>query len=468
MFNTLEILPWKAAQEHLNTANPALAKLIQHLPHKHKLRFPVAHYQFGDPIEHQGQFFLPTANGSLSFRDDLVPNKVKLALDYAWHGMPVAVLLNNTVETFIELPTHIIPLRTWQPGDILSSAQLFTRRSFPLHGAYSVCAGTRSLFTLPKISHRLYNERLQKYFALSQAHRPKSFHQQWPLLHEMVHAYKFRQTWHTSILFLPSNLIAEIETQNNHALALKHYLLEQNWKQSQFTQFQGTYDLIWSLFINQFEHNHYHPHMLETAKSIIKIAMGILPGYAPCTDDTTAPVGELIETLLDIYRIRYYWPVFMTPSYLSTKHPVYYGLHKPTCHYALPANNNSKRTITELQHIQTTIEAFNRHIKLDMFPFSLSNSMVAKTLEMVEFDYFHPSHPNTKNANIQGLLTDDPRFSHYIEQKFTDMKSQNRTLPEASLFFHGCIRIRHLQQSSTTHASMKTFLMPMRKKHFGN
>ncbi len=464
MLNKLTLVNWKVIQPELSIVNPTLAKLISQLSIRRKLKFLIAHYQFGDPIEHQGQFFLPSTQGNIPFQNGQASPKISHTLDYLWHGMPIAVVMSNTVETFIRLPTHIIPLRTWHTGDILSSAQLFTRRSFPLHGAYSICAGTRSLFTLPKISHQLYNQRLQKYFDLKSVHCPKTFHQQWPLFHEIAHANNFRQNWHATLLFLPNILVEDIE-KNSHALPLKHYLLEQNWKQSQFTQFHGTYDLIWSLFINQFEHGHYHTHILETAKSIIKIALGILPGYAPCTDDSMAPTGELIDTLIDIYKIRYYWPVFMTPSYLSTKHPVYYALHKPTCHYALPSSTNSKRTINELQHIQTIIEAFNRHIKLDLFPFSLNNSMIAKTLEVVEFDYFHPNHPNSDNANIEELFAADPRFGEYITKKFPDHAKQKRQLPNVSLFFHGCIRIRH-QQKSTNHGSMKTFLMPMRKKGF--
>lgn len=463
MLNRLSLANWATVQQQLSNINPELTQLIDRLSIKRKLKFLFAHYQFGDPIEHQGQFFLPSEQKS-PFKNDHISPKISQMLDYLWHGMPVAVVMSNTVETFIQLPSHIVPLRTWQAGDILSSAQLFTRKSFPLHGAYSVCAGTRSLFTLPKISHQLYNQRLQKYFDLKDANCPKTFHQQWSLFHQIAHADNFRQNWQTTLLFLPNTLIEDIE-KNKHALPLRHYLLEQNWRQSQFTQFHGTYDLIWSLFINQFEHSHYQTHILETAKSIIKIALGILPGYAPCIDDSMAPTGELIDTLIDIYKIRYYWPVFMAPSYLSTKNPVYYALHKPTCHYALPNSTNSKRTINELQHIQDTIEAFKRHIQLNIFPFSLSNSMITKTLEVVEFDYFHPNHPNKDNANIEELLASDPRFNEYIDSKFPDHAQQKRQLPHASLFFHGCIRIRH-QQKATNHGSMKTFLMPMRKKGF--
>ena len=461
--DTLQIVSWKDIQARVHKLDPEISALIDALPNSKKFRFVLIRYPFGSMIEKHGEFYIPHGNESIPFFSKKVPSEVHELTDYTWTNMPVTMILQNSMESYVALPTHIIPLRILYPGNIFSLLSLFDahKRGNVFLGAYSSCAGSRSLVTLPKISHEQYNQRLAKRFDLSDdVLMPKTLGQQWPLFKQISESSAFEEDWQTEILLFPKALIEQVFNNPAH-LNFKHALLNTLWDFTAFSRHQGMYELAWSMFADKLPAAIRNtPFIIETAKNLVKMAMRVTPGYTPCIDNQQAPIHGLIKAFIDVYKIRYYQPVFMQADYYDGENPLYYALHKHTFQHAIPQKHNANRTIDEMKHIQEIITLFTEDVMQDRLPFPLRDSIVYETLRDVEFTFYHPQGSDPLCTDINSIVKEDPRFV-YVTESYAE--GRNLRFPEPSIFFNGCIRIRPKPRATPTPA-MKDFLMPMRKQ----
>ncbi len=221
------------------------------------------------------------------------------------------------------------------------------------------------------------------------------------------------------------------------------------------------YDLIWSIFFEKLSLVIKNaPFILETVKHLIKLSLGEAPGYVPVVGEDQFPSSELTDIFLNIYRIRYYHPAFMEIGYFN-REPVYYSMQKHTFFCNVPQKTNASRTIDELVTIKDLILSFKEHVLENKFPFSLENTILYKTLQEVEFDFYHPQGSASLSTDIQGMIAEDPRFSAQIQTMDYD---KTLGFPHSSLFFNGCIRIR--ASKKILKPSMKDLLDPRRMGHF--
>jgi hypothetical protein len=357
------------------------------------------------------------------------------------------------IEADIHLPSHLIPLTLLKAGSFFNVGPLFHAKT-PSHyvsDAYTYTAGSRSLLILPKISHEQYNERLSRAFSIqTNTLCPKTFFDQWALFKELANSPELKSTWRTEILVFSKEAMALI--QNNPEIQAA--LLREEREINDFQNNQVMYDLVWSIFSETLSSSIKNgPFIVETVKHLIKLAMAEVPGYVPAANNLQAPIPELIDIFLNVYRIRYYLPIFMELAYFNQQDPIYYSLQKHTflCH--IPQKNNANRTIDELAAIKELIASFTQHVLENKFPISLENTLLYKTLQEVEFEFFHPQGGATLNTNIESIVAEDPRFMTMTENLKLD---KSVVFPKHSLFFNGCVRIRPMRKAPKI--SMKNFL----------
>lgn len=463
----VEITKWSSIKQIVYNRDPDLAHAIDKHPISKNLRLVVAEYPFGCPIVHNGQFFLYHNNElSTLSAHKLLPKPVQSLLNYPWESMPTAILLQNGIESTIDLPTHTIPLRTFEPGAIFPLHALFKRYPTVIQGAYQYYAGARSLFMLSKLAHQQYNQRLAKIYKFPTSFCPKTYEAQWELFCALAHSKQFPQTWSTKVAFLTAPFFEELQTQSNHSQNLKYQLLNQVWQRTFISQYQGMYELAWSLFLEGLDKSKFpdsQSNVLETAKLLIKIAMRVSPGFIPTQDETFGPITQFSKAIMEDYRLRYYLPIFMQPGFFNGIQPVYYSLHRPIYPHAISQRRPLKRSIVELIQLKKIINQFQAMVVEERFPFPTSGSLLLQTLRNIEFDFYHPNGSGELNTNIQEIYEDDERFMTLINGMPCN---ENLTFPDSALFFHGCIRIRSKEEAARKQPSMRDFLMPLRKKTF--
>jgi hypothetical protein len=346
--------------------------------------------------------------------------------------------MQGILENDIDLSSHLIPLSILKPGSFFNLNSLFQQntQSHYVKDAYTYTAGSRSLLILPKISHEQYNERLTRAFTINpETLCPKTFFEQWNLFKELVHSAEFKNTWHTEIIVFSKEAMTLIQNDPTIQTAL----LQQERHELDFQNNQLMYDLVWSIFSETLSNSIKNaPFIVETVKHLIKLAMAEIPGYIPATNNLQGPIPELIDVFLNIYRIRYYLPIFMELDYFNQQDPIYYSLQKHTflCH--IPQKNNANRTIDELSSIKNLITSFTEHVLENKLPISLENTLLYKTLQEVEFDFFHPQGGDQLNTNIESIAAEDPRFMNLTKDLTLD---KSVVFPKHSLFFLSLIHI---------------------------
>lgn len=438
---TVKILTWKEVKKKVLSLNPALGAEIDRVKGVDDFKVIVASYPFGAPIIRKGLFFLNLDGDFVSYKNSAIPHEIRNLLDYNWLGIPFGMVLHNTFESHVDIPSHTVPLYLLAAGRPFSLLTIFEKKGASHHivGAQSATAGCRSLITLPSIAHAQYSERLTKKFHLPNTICPKELPEQWELFKNISESKSFRSAWECELLFFSKDFITALETERH----LKEYLLDFAWNGIAFNRHQALYDLVFSTFVEDalpLSIRNSAP-VIETAKHILKIALKQAPAYTPCVSEMAGPVSGLMKSLIEIYRIRYYWPLFMELGFFDDLKPVYYSLQKHTFLHTIPQKNaTNNKTIIELKEIKEIIELFRQKVLDQELPISLKGTALYKMFKDVEFDYFHP-HTNENGiiSDIGQLALDDKRFLK-LTDKFATEKQFD--FPIKSIFFNGCIRVR--------------------------
>jgi hypothetical protein len=438
--NNFEILSWQDVSAQVKTLLPDLYEPLSRLAANVKNPFIKLRYRYGDPVVECGKLKLTYQNKLLPYNDPDLPSEYLKLLDYPYNFMPTMAVMKGSLECFVDLPSHLIPLRILKPGAVFSIYNLFytDKKSHAVNMAYSYTAGSRSLLVLPKISHEQYNERLSKNFTINKQYLcPKHFPEQWALFRELAQAPEFKDPWHTEVLLFTRPLFDLMEKDQEVQVILAKQIIKYN----QFSSNQMMYDLIWSVFTDKLAAGIKNtPFVVETVKHIIKLAMGEVPGFVPVETNDQGPLAGLRDIFLNTYRIRYYLPVFMELNYYNRSEPIYYSLQRHTFLYHIPERSNANRTVDELMEIRNLIYSFKQQVLENKFPISLENTILYQTLQEVEFEFFHPQGNGEEVVtDVTPAIEEDARFMKLFENLSID---KELVFPKHSLFFNGCIRIR--------------------------
>ena len=437
--SSIGIKTWRDVCSQVSRLNPSMSKVLNQIKGVNRFKVLQVRYHFGQNIVDHGQFNLPFQSQLYTYQDEVIPQQVRDMLDYHWQVLPFGMMIHNTVETFIELPTQTIPFYLHHPGHVFSLLNIFenAEESLVMTDTFSMAAGCRSLITLPQIAHSQYQSRVAKRLNLSQQFIPKHFSEQWSFFKAISQARQEQHGWSCELIFFGREFIEAID----NIPLLKNQLLVGAWHSTILTRNQYVYDLLWSSFLekNQLLVTRNSVSAMETVNYLLRVILNISPAYAPATLDEVGPIDVLSRVLLDIYRIRYYLPVFMQLQHYNGQSPLYYSLRKPACMRAMSTKGQSARqTMNDLKHIKHTLTLFKEQVLNHQLPISANNSLLYKRLQEVEFEYYHPKAGGSIETNIPQLLSQDKRFS---DIKYRYRHYNTLSLPDTSTFFHGCIKI---------------------------
>ena len=436
--DTLTIHTWRDIKDTIIKLNPFIGNSINQVSGVDNFPVITIRYPFGATIVNRGKFHVQLEQDNIPLSDDNTPSELKDLLDYHWQVMPFGMMLENSIETYHDFPSHIIPYRLYDPGRTFSLLSIFNNNgcSHLLPHSYSSIAGCRSLITLPQLAHKQYHQRLSKRLELDTLYIAKNFAEQWPLLKAMSNSEHFTYPWHAKMVFFSKDFIS---TMNNHP-ELKNKLLQSIWQSTAFARNQGMYDLVWSSFIEShlplaIKNNLI---VMETVRYLLNVLMQARPAYVPVVDNLAGPVHGFSKMLLDVYRIRFYLPAFMKIAHYDGQTPIYYSLQKPCFVSAMSHKSSDSQTIKMLKQIKETFELFKACVLDDSLPFSLQNTLLHQKLQDTNLTFYHPKGGDELCQDIDSLFKEDPRFD---DIKKTYCHYQQLSLPDSSMFFHGCIRL---------------------------
>lgn len=430
----LEELSWKQVREDVRQVAPELANIIDKISPDDSYKFIIATYAYGDLVVENGVACLPDQHGKIIPITNSSFNNNPLAKKLAYSSIPLFLTLEKSNEVFINTGTRIIPLNLFKPGSILG---LFETMDFYFKDysqpKWSVSAGARSIFMLPKITESFGLKRLRAEFKLPASTRLKYLSDHAAVFSAIAKHPNFTQPWENKILFFTEEWFSN--RQDPAWFELYSYFFKQAWEQAQFAIKKMELSLTWESYVKAITSRNLKPsiYLADQLKHIISIATGMWPGFRPADDSQLiAPTSGIQQAFVDIYQLKEYLPTLMHAYYLldgNTRLPVYYSLFFPAILEGAPHNESSSTIMLDLKNIKLLLDTA---IERNSDNHTSFNQVIGRT----KFDYFHVESDKMQEIQPSLLIPDNDNALLNDQSYFKD-----RSFCSTSPFWRGCIRI---------------------------
>lgn len=432
---------WKDVRSSVMKVNPELAKVIDGCRSLHKYKLYKATYQFGDRILDSGMLRLPTqSRKTVLFNDPSVPAKIKKDLDYS--SCPVFLSLDKKAEVFFEHGDRVFSFATMNEGLTIGLLEnLDPLVSFCLRSFWSISAGARSLFMLPKISEQAAHTKLQKHFGFIKE-SPKKYFDHFYTFKSIVDSSELQSLWSMDVIFFSEKWLQR-DNANKDWLRFYLFLLDVLVRHSGYARNKATFDVLWHLFIDELNKKHKRPnnHVFGVVQHLLAIINGVAPGYRPAfQDETYAPITELQKVYVDIYKLNQF-PTIMIPSHISTRvddvnRPIYYSIkYMSGCDI-----NVYKREMDSVLNIliQTCSLCGDFYRLTKSKQLKLDGTLIERLILSTELLYFHIVSYKSATYSIMPAEI----MPQYDPNLLLSSYGENLPFAGNSSFIRGCIMIR--------------------------
>lgn len=422
----IQPISWINIRRKVASANSELTKIIDEINPSPQNRLFLATYSYGDIIVNKGIVQLPNESGELLKITDNKTNKI-MQSQLHYNSIPLFLTLEGDNEVFLENNDRIIPLNLFHAGSLLG---IFESLNFIFGNTttskWSVSAGARSIFMLPKISDTVSLKRLKKSFHLPSTTRLKYISDHWWVFKEIVANISIKKPWKNEVLFFPKSWL---NNKTPKWQKFREYLFKQGWQQAQFSIGKIEQSLLWESFAEAISRRNLkpRPYLTDQAKHILSMCSGKLPGFRPSQkNDSAAPISLLKQIFLDTYQIKNHHPTIMHASPLNTfdnKH-LYYSINYPTLLDGSIYNKNTNTIMLDLKEIKLLLDTLKDFSKRHP---DFQNSVI----DNVNIDYFH-SNTDSEIHDCKNIPIDDGDFTEKGAFSFCT----------TSPFLKGCIRLK--------------------------
>ncbi|MBP9691885.1 MAG: hypothetical protein KBD90_00955 [Alphaproteobacteria bacterium] len=426
----LEETCWEDVRDEVRNLNPELAKICDEISPSKKYSLLKIHYPYGATIVDKGQFRLPAANGSLlSLKDDRVSEDVKKKLNYS--SIPLSLILHNDTEVFFESHDRIILLNFFRPGNLFGVFESISYlTNTPSEPMWSVTAGGRSVFMVPRITDKIGHNRIRKEFGIRTIEPPSNLLDQWEVFKGIYERSGDVESWCNSILVFTDSWFSN--NNDTSWLKFQNYLFKSCWSQLQIIRDTGEFSLLWSLFGDEISNRSLkpRPYLVDTLKHLVSIANGAGVAFKPAITESALPVSLIQDAYMNCYNLKTYIPTLMQPCKLTegTKQ-AYYSLTLPTVLESTSYVRNAPSIIEDERDIKRLMDTLIRTIK--------GNNNIINPVKHVQYDFYHSDIDQYGQIRSSKEIGEaDPDF-HFVKSG----NSTDRVFCSTSPFFRGCLRI---------------------------
>jgi hypothetical protein len=303
---------------------------------------------------------------------------------------------------------------------------MVNKQSFPV---WSVSAGARSTFILPKISDFSGLKRLRAHYNITHHLHLSSLSDHWDLFRQIALKPNFTEPWKSEMLFFPREWFTN--TKDIAWFQFYQFVWEQTWRQAQYAMSDFNLRSHWQTCVKMIDTRRLKPspYIMDTIKHLLIIIIGFAPFFTPANAlEQDLPLTELQRAFTDIYLLARYVPTIMSPAIFRTQQPSsigYYSLAFPT----LMSGAYPVKLLTSFMPDLKMIKLIMNHLT--------ENSEKSSPLHNVLLQYFHASKDKFQDVQLSDEIpTQDPAFKS-DQKRFPD-----RTFCATSPFWRGCIRIR--------------------------
>ena len=438
----IEELVWKDIRNEMINVSKELVTIIDEFsPNKDFPLFRVK-YPFGTKIVNNSMFHLPMDIQGISGLEATI----KSSLSYG--AVPLGIIMKNAVELFFDVNQKIFSQALYDKGLNLGVSEYLG-----WHNQYSITAGARSLYMLPKISEALAHKQLRKRYNVMEF-PPKCLYDHWKVFTQIAKSLEFNSEWFCEIVFFSREWVEKMKKDISWA-KLDMYISKRGWQQSLCARKKASFDIVWENFVSSLNSRDLKvdSHVIDTLRHIIYIATGTIPAIAPANGSNTAgPLKELQLVYEDPrgYGLGEYLATIMHPQYFCHKQssPVYYSLQLDNIFESLPRTKKITSVIENVRILEELLDHFLNK-RLESTPWLdavIGNTALSSILADVQLEYFHGDMFAYGN-----LIKSSTKMPEYDPRWFyTPSQNKKRIFASNSTFLRGCVMIYTKSDVQTT------------------
>ena len=425
MFDIQEIL-WCDIRNEVRKINIELANICDNINPDKKYPLYKIKYPYGAKIVDNGCFNLPTLTGGvLPLTDISVSNQLKEQLGYC--HIPLSLVMHNNNEVFIDVRDRTIPLNFFEPGDLFGVFESVAALvGTILQPRWSVTAGARSVFMIPKISDKVGHGRLKKELGIN-CEASNSLNEQWSIFTQIVNSGHMPNNWYNEILIFGKAWM-DSECKDFNWLKFQQYLFKTNWAQSKLIMDSTEFGMLWADFSEVIAKHGLKPrlYIIDTVKHLTTIASGSGVAFKPSENEASMPASFIQEVYLNVYNLKNYIPTLMQPSKLATREQLYYSLGHPTTLESSPISHSALSIIEDQRQVR---------LLLNLLCKTMNKSSNSTINHNIKYSFFHSDLDKygeiSDSINIQ---SHDERFNSSLFKS-----THNNNFCATAPFFKGCI-----------------------------
>jgi len=422
---SIQRLSWKDIRADVATINKNLFDIIEEINPSEQYSLYKACYSFGTKIVDKGKFCLPNQESDF--------DTISRELNYT--AIPLALILNKSCEVFIENKLQIISLNLLSAGQLFGLFEVLEKQTNTesKQPPWSITAGARSIFMLPKITDMNAHRRIMREYKV-QSQPPQSLDEHWQIFTKIAQHTDAKHPWSCEILFFSA---AWLFKQPDNILWSKfnRYLYSQAWIESAYLRNKTVLNLLWEILASSLNSQNLKlkPYLMQIIKQLAAISYGFASGYQPAgKNEMVAPIAAIEDAYIKVYDLKEYLPIIMHTSNLSEQaqqSTYYYSLSAETLHEGSFTSAQPPRVISRLRQTKQLMEAIHAHV-------ATSPLLQAYQENEITYRYFHIIEE--KDTDIKSTR-DMPAFDSCIIETFHPYVG--RIFPAASPFIRGSISI---------------------------
>lgn len=434
-----EKLSWKQARADVAKVNPEFAKLIDELNPGNKYWLVKATYPYGCPVLQRSVLTLPNAKGHVvPITDSSIDPEIKQGLGYNLNSNPVSLVLNNSFEIFLPLADRTIPLSgIIKPGTAFGAWRVLNPKNTeqPVF-VWEMTAGARSVFMLPKITETLKHQKLEKTLGVNLP-LPRTLMQHFDVFKIIANSEQMsHKPWNAQILYFCEDWFKHLN--DSKWAAFYSYFHRSGWAANEFWRNQPIWNLIFSLVLQNYESKP-NAYVMDTAKYLLNMGVGAMPGMGPVCDTLTGPFDFIQEVYNSVYEIRNYPPIIMQPHFFDLKdqnaNPVYYSLQFPNALEFKPSTRQRASVISDLHEIKSLMKRYENDLISNKYNIDGTSLMIL--FDKVKYTYFHSA------VDLHDGMCDSSEMKDDIYLRTTLDGKVYENFPSTCLFGKGCVQVSH-------------------------
>jgi hypothetical protein len=434
---SIEKLTWKKARKEVFNVNPGFAEIIDALSPDDKHWLVKVRYPYGSPVMEKSVLMLPNSKGDIvPITDSSIDSELREGIDYNLNSNPVSVVLKNAFEIFLPLEDRTIPLSgVINPGTVFGAWRRLTPEKTE-HPAFiwDMTAGARSVFMLPKITEGLRHKKLEKAFGVS-SNLPKTLMRHWDVFRQLANSSSITQEpWSAEILYFSKHWFNHLKDEK--WAQFYQYFYHSGWAGNEFWRNQPIWNLIFSLILKDYE-SRPNAYVMDTAKYLLNMGAGALPGLGPVRDTTAGPFDLIQDIYTNVYDIRNYPPIIIQPQRFRLRDtsapPVYYSLQFPNALEFKPSSRMRASVISDLHEIRSLMMRYEQELLSNRF--NIGGTSLRDLFDRISYDYFH------SGVELHNGMRDSKEMLSDIGLRTTLDGKLHDSFPSSCLFGKGCIRL---------------------------